>query len=84
MSRLHRAPKAAPRVAVYSHKDGAALLAALAAGTVHGADQIEIYALEREFLAALTAHLMRRSVSTWRSPSARCTSPSTIRPSAVP
>ena len=33
--RLHRATKAAARVAVYSHKDVATLLAALAADAVH-------------------------------------------------
>ncbi|MFI4867993.1 MAG: YaeQ family protein [Steroidobacterales bacterium] len=59
-SRLHRATKAAPRVAVYSHKDVAALLAGLAAGKVHRADEIEIYALDRGFLAALAARLGRR------------------------
>lgn len=59
-SRLHRASKVAPRVAVYSHKDVAALLAGLAAGKVHRAHEIEIYALDREFLAALAARLLRR------------------------
>jgi uncharacterized protein YaeQ len=59
-SRLHRATKAAPRVVVYSHKEVAPLLARLAAGTVHRAREIEIYALDRELLAALAARLMRR------------------------
>jgi uncharacterized protein YaeQ len=59
-SRLHRATKAAPRVAVYSHKDVTALLADLAAGKVHRADEIEIYALDRSLLAALAARLARR------------------------
>jgi uncharacterized protein YaeQ len=59
-SRLHRAAKATPRVAVYSHKDIDPLLAGLAAGKVHRAHEIEIYALERALLAALAARLARR------------------------
>jgi uncharacterized protein YaeQ len=59
-SRLHRAAKAAPRVAVYSHKEVAGLLGALAAEKVHRAQDIEIYALDRELLAALSARLARR------------------------
>jgi uncharacterized protein YaeQ len=58
--RLHRATKAARRVVVYSHKDVAGLLAGLAAGAVHRAQEIEIYALERQFLGALAARLVRR------------------------
>jgi uncharacterized protein YaeQ len=58
--RLHRATKAAPRVVVYSHKDVAALLAGLAADAVHRAHEIEIYALEQQFLGALAARLDRR------------------------
>ena len=59
-TRLHRAAKAAPRVAVYSHKDVGALVAALAADGVHRAQEIEIYALDRDFLAALGARLVKR------------------------
>jgi uncharacterized protein YaeQ len=59
-SRLHRAAKAAARVAVYSHKDVGALRAALAADKVHRAEAMEIYALDRELLAALAARLERR------------------------
>ncbi len=59
-ARLHRAAKAAPRVVVYSHKDVAALVAALAADGVHRAQEIEIYALDRELLAALAGRLVKR------------------------
>jgi uncharacterized protein YaeQ len=59
-ARLHRAAKAAPRVAVYSHKDVGALLAGLAADGVHRAQEIEIYALERELLAGLAGRLTKR------------------------
>jgi uncharacterized protein YaeQ len=59
-ARLHRAAKAAPRVAVYSHKDVGALLTGLAADTVHRAREIEIYALDRELLAGLAQRLVKR------------------------
>jgi len=59
-ARLHRAAKAAPRVAVYSHKDVGALVVALAADGVHRAQEIEIYALDRELLAGLAQRLVKR------------------------
>jgi uncharacterized protein YaeQ len=59
-ARLHRAAKAAPRVVVYSHKDVAALVTAVAADGVHRAQEIEIYALDRELLAALAGRLVKR------------------------
>jgi uncharacterized protein YaeQ len=59
-ARLHRAAKAASRVAVYSHRDVGALVAALAADGVHRAQEIEIYALDRELLAALAGRLVKR------------------------
>jgi uncharacterized protein YaeQ len=58
--RLHRAAKAAPRVAVYSHKDVGSLVAALIADGVHRAEKIEIYALDRELLGALAGRLTKR------------------------
>jgi uncharacterized protein YaeQ len=59
-ARLHKASKAAARVAVYSHKPVAALLARLADERVHRARDIEIFEVDRELLAALTARLSRR------------------------
>jgi len=59
-ARLHRAAKAAARVAVYSHKEVAPLMARLAADRVHRAQEIEIYALDRELVAALAARLAKR------------------------
>jgi uncharacterized protein YaeQ len=59
-ARLHRAAKAAPRVAVYSHKDVGALVAELAAGGIHRAQEIEIYALDRALLAGLAGRLAKR------------------------
>jgi len=59
-SRLHKAAKASPRVAVYCHKDVEAFLGRLAAESIHRADQIEIYAVDRELIAAFAARITRR------------------------
>ena len=59
-ARLHKAAKAAPRVAVYSQKDVSAFLERLASEGVYRADKIEVYALDQLFLAALVARLERR------------------------
>lgn len=59
-ARLHKAAKAAARVAVYSHKNVAPLLARLGSEHVHRGDAIEIYEIDRELLAALVTCLARR------------------------
>jgi uncharacterized protein YaeQ len=59
-ARLHKASKAAPRVAVYTHRDPAQLLRQLAGERIHRADALELYAVDRELLAALAARLDRR------------------------
>jgi uncharacterized protein YaeQ len=59
-ARLHKASKAAPRVALYTHKAPALLLRQLAGEKIHRADELEIYAFEREFLAGFAARLERR------------------------
>lgn len=59
-SRLHRASKAAPRVAVYTHKDVARLAANLAGERIHRAEALELYAVDRALIAALAARLDRR------------------------
>jgi uncharacterized protein YaeQ len=60
-ARLHKAGKAAPRVVVYTHKDPAQLLRALAGERIHRAEDLELYALERELIAELVAHRDRRT-----------------------
>jgi uncharacterized protein YaeQ len=60
-ARLHRASKAAPRVAVYTHKDPAQLLRQLAGERIHRADQLELYALDRTLVAELVARRDRRT-----------------------
>jgi uncharacterized protein YaeQ len=58
--RLHRASKAAPRVAVYTHKDPARFLASLAGERIHRVEALELYALDRRLVAELAARLERR------------------------
>jgi uncharacterized protein YaeQ len=59
-ARLHRAAKAAPRVAVYTHKDAAQLAARLGAAHIHRAAELEIHAFDRDWLTALAAGLEKR------------------------
>src|SRR5690348_2349648 len=60
-ARLHRASKAAPRVAVYTHKDPALLVRELDGARVHRADALEIYAFDRQQVAELARRLERRT-----------------------
>ncbi len=59
-ARLHRASKAAPRVAVYSHRDAARYWDSLAGGRIHRAEALELYGLDRALVAALVERLERR------------------------
>jgi len=59
-ARLHKASKAAPRVAVYAHKDIELLLAKLQGERIHRGERLEIVAMDRELLAALAGKLERR------------------------
>jgi uncharacterized protein YaeQ len=59
-ARLHRAGKLAPRVAVYTHKDPAQLIARLRGERIHRGEALELYALDRDWLAALERRLERR------------------------
>jgi uncharacterized protein YaeQ len=58
--RLHRASKAAPRVAVYTHKDPAQWVDKLAAAKIHRAEKLAVFALDRAWLGQLVARLERR------------------------
>ena len=58
--RLHRASKAAPRVAVYTHTDAERYWASLAGERVHRAGSLELYGLDRRLVADLVARLDRR------------------------
>jgi uncharacterized protein YaeQ len=59
-ARLHKASKAAPRVAVYTHKDPQQLLRNLAGEKIHRVEAVELYAVDREFVRDLAARLERR------------------------
>jgi uncharacterized protein YaeQ len=59
-ARLHRASKAAPRVAVYTHKDAGLLAGRLGAERIHRIEALEIYALKSDWLASIAARLARR------------------------
>jgi uncharacterized protein YaeQ len=58
--RLHRASKAAARVAVYQHRDAPQWLEGLRAARMHRANALEIYTLDRQLVTALVETLDRR------------------------
>jgi uncharacterized protein YaeQ len=59
-ARLHKASKASPRVAVYTHKDPEQLVARLKGEKIHKADAVELWAVDRDFVSQLAARLDRR------------------------
>ncbi len=59
-SRLHRASKAVPRVAVYTHK-AQQLLSQLAGARIHRTEALELYSIDRELLAGAASRLKRRT-----------------------
>ncbi|MGC4084683.1 MAG: YaeQ family protein [Vicinamibacterales bacterium] len=58
--RLHRASKAAPRVAVYVHRDPTQFLGRLAGERIHRGDALEIWGMDQALLQQLAARLERR------------------------
>jgi uncharacterized protein YaeQ len=58
--RLHRASKAAPRVAVYAHKDPGQWATRVAEARIHRAEKLEVFAFDRTWLAQVVALLERR------------------------
>jgi uncharacterized protein YaeQ len=59
-ARLHKASKAAARVAVYTHKDPTQFLKQLVGERIHNADALELYAIDRALISALVERLERR------------------------
>src|SRR3979490_1605900 len=59
-ARLHRAAKLAPRVAIYTNKDAVQLAARLGTERIHRVEAMELYAVDRDWLASLAARLTRR------------------------
>lgn len=60
-ARLHKASKSSPRVVVYMHKDPMVTLRTWAASTIHKADKLEIFAMDRDLLDELVPRLDRRN-----------------------
>ena len=58
--RLHRASKAAPRVAVYTHKDPAQWAVKVDGAKIHRAEKLEVFAFDRTWLSRIVARLERR------------------------
>jgi uncharacterized protein YaeQ len=59
-ARLHKASKAAVRVAAYCHKDPAQWIRQLDTTSIHRAAALELYAIERDLITALVERLDRR------------------------
>jgi uncharacterized protein YaeQ len=59
-ARLHKASKAAPRVAVYTHRPRT-LLTNLAGQKIHRGTELELYAVDPDVLAGLVDRLDRRN-----------------------
>lgn len=59
-ARLHKASKAARRVAVYTHRDPRQFLAQLEGERIHNAEALELYALDRGLVSSLVERLERR------------------------
>ena len=63
-ARLHRAGKAARRVAVYTHKDSDLLIRQWSKERIHRVDRLELYSIERRLRETLTSRLERRMALT--------------------
>jgi uncharacterized protein YaeQ len=59
-ARLHKASKASPRVAVYTHKDPRLFLRAFEGERIHRAESVELYAIDRALLEEFVRRLDRR------------------------
>jgi uncharacterized protein YaeQ len=60
-ARLHKASKASPRVAIYTHRDPAQVVRMLKGERIHRAAEVELYGIDRPLLAELVARLDRRN-----------------------
>ncbi len=60
-ARLHKASKASPRVALYTHKELRTLFLNYEGQRIHRAESIEVHSFDREFLARVAGALDRRN-----------------------
>ena len=58
--RLHRASKAAVRVAVYAHKDPEQWVTRAAGASIHRAQYIQVFAFDKDWIAQVAKTLERR------------------------
>ena len=59
-TRLHRASKTAPRVAVYAHRNAPQLAARYSTARIHRIESLELYALDSDWVTQVAARLLRR------------------------
>lgn len=59
-ARVHKASKAAPRVAIYTHRDPAQVCRAFIGERIHRAADIPVQAIDRTLVAEIAARLTRR------------------------
>ena len=59
-ARVHRASKAAPRVAIYTHKPRGNLIRALAGERIYRVEALELIEVDRDLIARIVHHLRRR------------------------
>ncbi|WP_280231495.1 YaeQ family protein [Nocardia cyriacigeorgica] len=62
--RIHRAAKLADRVAIYTHRDPAKVLAALTGKRIHHAESIPLHSFARPFIDSAATTLDRRTTAT--------------------
>ncbi|WP_063042217.1 YaeQ family protein [Nocardia pseudovaccinii] len=62
--RVHRGSKSAERVAIYTHRDPAKVLAQLAGKRIHRAEAIPLYSFDRDFIDSAVAAIERRNTVT--------------------
>jgi uncharacterized protein YaeQ len=59
-ARLHKASKASPRVAIYTHKDPLHLLRQYTGERIHRSEEVDLFAVDRALLSSLAQRLDRR------------------------
>ncbi|MFI7670444.1 YaeQ family protein [Nocardia sp. NPDC049526] len=62
--RVHRGSKSAERVAIYTHRDPAKVLAQLTGKRIHRAAAIPLYSFDRDFIDSAVAAIERRNTVT--------------------
>lgn len=63
-ARVHKASKASPRVAIYTHKSPEQLVKQWGNTKIHRIEAIELYAVDQDLIAALVEKLERRMALT--------------------